>query len=93
MSLDITPTQAVLARIDERDHVASVASVRPILAPSSVAVVGAADAPGNIGRVVLASIIAGGFQGVVAPVNRAGGVVCSMQAARASLSSRSRRSS
>jgi len=82
VSLDITPTQAVLARIDERDHVASVASVRPILAPSSVAVVGAADAPGNIGRVVLANIIAGGFQGVVTPVNRAGGVVCSMQAAR-----------
>ena len=82
VSLDITPTEAVLARIDERDHVASVASLRPLLAPSSVAVVGAADAPGNIGRVVLENIIVGGFQGVVAPVNRAGGVVCSMQAAR-----------
>jgi acyl-CoA synthetase (NDP forming)/RimJ/RimL family protein N-acetyltransferase len=82
VSLDITPTEAVLARIDERDHVASVASLRPILAPSSIAVVGAADAPGNIGRVVLRNIIDGGFQGVVAPVNRAGGVVCSMPAAR-----------
>jgi GNAT superfamily N-acetyltransferase len=82
VSLDITPTEAVLERIDERDHFAAVASLRPILAPSSVAVVGAAATPGNLGRAVLANIIAGGFQGVVAPVNRAGGVVCSMRAAR-----------
>ena len=82
VSLDITPTEAVLERIDERDHFASIASLRPILAPSSVAVVGAADTPGNVGRAVLANIIGGGFEGVVTPVNRAGGVVCSMLAAR-----------
>jgi acyl-CoA synthetase (NDP forming)/GNAT superfamily N-acetyltransferase len=82
VSLDITPTEAVLERIDERDHFAAIASLRPVLAPSSVAVVGAADTPGNVGRAVLANIIAGGFEGVVRPVNRAGGVVCSMLAAR-----------
>ncbi len=81
VSLDITPTEAVLERIGERDHLAAVASLRPILAPSSVAVVGAAATPGNIGGAVLANIIGGGFAGVVTPVNRAGGVVCSMQAA------------
>src|SRR5450755_2017827 len=80
--LDITPTEAVLERIDERDHVAAVASLRPILAPSSVAVVGAVDTPGNVGRAVLANIIAGGFQGVVTPVNRAGSAVCLRRAAR-----------
>jgi hypothetical protein len=48
VSLDITPTAAVLERIDERDHVAAVASLRPVLAPSSVAVVGAAATPGNV---------------------------------------------
>ena len=79
--LDITPTEAVLERIDERDHVAAVASLRAIFAPSSVAVVGAAATPGNVGRAVLANIIAGGFEGVVIPVNRDGGVVCSMRAA------------
>ena len=51
-------------------------------APSSVAVVGAAATPGNVGRAVLASIIGGGFQGVVTLVNREGGVVCSLRAAR-----------
>ncbi len=81
VSLDITPTAAVLERIDERGHVAAVASLRPVLAPSSVAVVGAAATPGNVGRAVLANIIRGGFQGVAMPVNRAGGVVCSLRAA------------
>jgi acyl-CoA synthetase (NDP forming)/RimJ/RimL family protein N-acetyltransferase len=80
--LDITPTEAVLERIDERDHFAAVASLRPILAPSSVAVVGAAETPGNVGRAVLANIIAGGFQGAVTPVNGTGDAVCSRQAAR-----------
>ena len=82
VSLDITPTEAVRERIDERDHFAAVASLRPILAPASVAVAGAAAVPGNVGRAVLANIIGGGYQGVVMPVNQAGGVVCSMRAAR-----------
>jgi acetate---CoA ligase (ADP-forming) len=82
VSLNITPTEAVQERIDERDHFAAIASLQPILAPSSVAVVGAAATPGNVGRAVLANIIGGGFEGVVTPVNRAGGVVCSMRAAR-----------
>ncbi|HYN52457.1 MAG TPA: GNAT family N-acetyltransferase [Thermoleophilaceae bacterium] len=82
VSLDITPTEAVLERIGERDHFAAMASLRPVLAPSSVAVVGAAATPGNVGWAVLANMIAGGFEGVVTPVNRAGGVVCSMRAAR-----------
>jgi acetate---CoA ligase (ADP-forming) len=82
VSLDITPSESVRERIDERDHFAAVASLRPLLAPSSVAVVGAAEMPGNVGRAVLKNIVAGGFQGVVTPVNRAGGVVCSRRAAR-----------
>lgn len=82
VSLDITPTEAVRERIDERDHFAAVASLRPILAPASVAVAGAAAVPGNVGRAVLANIIGDGFEGVVTPVNHAGGVVCSMRAAR-----------
>ena len=82
VSLDITPTEAVRERIDERDRFAAIASMRPILAPSSIAVVGAAATPGNLGQAVLANIIAGGFEGAVTPVDRAGGVVCSMRAAR-----------
>ena len=82
VSLDITPTETTRERIGERDHVGAVAALQPILAPSSIAVVGAAAAPGNVGQAMLANIIAGGFQGVVSAVNREGGVVCSTQAAR-----------
>ena len=81
VSLDIKPTAEVLERIDERDHFAAVASLRPLLAPSSIAVVGAADAPGNVGRAVLSNIGSGEFEGTVTPVNRDGGIVCSNRAA------------
>ncbi len=82
VSLDIVPSEAVWERIDERDHLAAVASLRPLLAPTSIAVVGAAESPGNVGRAVLANITADGFQGVAIPVNRDGSVVCSRPAAR-----------
>ena len=83
VSLDITPTKAALERIDERDHFAAVASLRPILAPSSVAVMSAADAPGILGRAVLANIVGGGFRGRVTPVSHAGDMACSEPTARA----------
>ena len=40
VSLDIRPSDAVLERIDARDHAGAVASLRPILSPRSIAVVG-----------------------------------------------------
>jgi acetate---CoA ligase (ADP-forming) len=82
VSVDITPAEAVVKRIDERDHFATLASLRPVLAPSSVAVIGAADAPGNVGRAVLANITNGGFSGVVESVNPAGAVVAARRSVR-----------
>jgi hypothetical protein len=49
-SLDTTPTEAVLEEIGKRDHFAAIASLRPILAPSSVAVVARRGHPGQRGR-------------------------------------------
>ena len=82
MVLDIHPSDRLAERIARRDHVASVASLRPLLAPRSVAVVGASDDRASMGGRVLRSIVAGGFHGVVWPVNRSGGIVCSTRAAR-----------
>jgi acyl-CoA synthetase (NDP forming) len=65
VSVDITPAKAVVQRIDERDHFAALASLRPILAPSSVAVIGAADTPGNVGRALVENIRNDGFGGAV----------------------------
>jgi acetate---CoA ligase (ADP-forming) len=82
LSLDLTATDVVRERIDERDHAAAVASLRSLLTPSTIAVAGAASTPGNIGREVLLNITRGGFQGLAVPVNRSGGIVGSRQAVR-----------
>lgn len=81
LSLDIRPTERLSERIAERDHVATVASLQPMLNPRSVAVVGASDAPGSVGGAILAKIVEGGFGGVVHPVNPSRSVVRSMRAA------------
>ena len=52
-----------------RERSADVASMRPVLAPASVAVIGASRRPGSVGRAILRNIITGGFAGPVYPVN------------------------
>jgi len=52
-----------------RERSADVASMRPMLTPASVAVIGAGRRPGSVGRAILQNIITGGFTGAVYPVN------------------------
>ena len=52
-----------------RERSADVASMRPVLMPASVTVIGASRRPGWVGRAILQSIITGGFSGPVYPVN------------------------
>jgi len=52
-----------------RERAADVASMQPMLAPASVAVIGAGRRAGSVGRVILRNIISGGFPGPVYPVN------------------------
>ena len=52
-----------------RERSADVASMRPVLTPASVTVIGASRRPGSVGRVILQNIITGGFPGPVYPVN------------------------
>jgi len=46
-----------------------VASLRHVLTPASVAVVGASRRPGSVGRAILRNITTGGFSGPVYAVN------------------------
>ncbi len=80
--LAIRPTEQLADRIVRRGRVASVASLRPLLAPRSVAVVGASAKPGSVGGQIMRKIVNSGFKGVVWPVNRSGGLVCAMRAVR-----------
>ncbi|MEU8006051.1 GNAT family N-acetyltransferase [Catellatospora sp. NPDC049111] len=67
MSTD--PDTAAIAAVDERERAAERLSLRRLLAPASVAVVGAGRAPGGVGHEVLANIVRGGFTGRVYAVN------------------------
>ncbi len=52
-----------------RERSASVASLRPVFAPASVAVIGASRRQGTVGRSVLDNIKSGGYQGNLYAVN------------------------
>ena len=52
-----------------RERSADVASMRPMLIPASVAVIGASRRRGSVGRTILHNIVTGGFAGQVYPVN------------------------
>ena len=71
--------------VAERERSADVASLRHVLAPASVAVVGASLRPGSVGRAILRNIVTGGFSGPVYAVNPAAakldGVPCVPSAA------------
>ena len=71
-TMSIEPTGAYTARIDERDHVAVVASLAPFLDPASVAVYGASPRRGTIGGELFRNILAGGFDRPAYPINRSG---------------------
>lgn len=59
----------VVTAIGERERRATLASLRPLLEPTSIAVIGAGQRPGTVGHEVLRSLLAGGFTGDVHVVN------------------------
>jgi acyl-CoA synthetase (NDP forming)/GNAT superfamily N-acetyltransferase len=59
--------------VAERERSADVASLRHVLAPASVAVIGAGRRPGSAGRAILRNIVTGGFSGAIYAVNPGGG--------------------
>lgn len=67
--LSLQPSTASTAAADERERQATIASLRAILKPAAVAVVGASRRETNLGRRVLESLLASGFQGHIYPVN------------------------
>lgn len=68
-AIDLHPGQAATVAMAERERIADSASLRPLLDPRSIAVIGAGERPGSVGHQVLAEILAGGFTGTVYAVN------------------------
>ncbi|MFF8292883.1 GNAT family N-acetyltransferase [Streptomyces sp. NPDC016309] len=71
LHLDLEPTDRSLAVQRAREQRAEARSVQRLLAPGSVAVVGAGRAPGGVGRTVLRNLLEAGYTGRVYAVNRA----------------------
>ncbi len=65
----IDPTEALRTVRDAREAASEARSVGNLLAPGSVAVIGASPERTRVGGAVLANLLAGGFSGPVFPVN------------------------
>jgi acetyl coenzyme A synthetase (ADP forming)-like protein len=78
----IAQTERFRARVEERDHVAVTASLRPFFTPASVAVVGASRRRGSIGGELFRNVLEGDFAGAAYPVNRDASPVAGVRAYR-----------
>lgn len=69
LQLSLTPSAEGVHAAEDRDRAATAASLRPMLAPEAVAIIGASRDPSSIGRRVLDALRAAGFKGPIYPVN------------------------
>ena len=80
ISFPIVETAAFVESVERREQRAESRSIARLLRPRSVAVVGATDRPGSVGRAVMRNLLAAGFDGPVHPVNPAAPHVASVPA-------------
>ncbi len=66
----------------DRDRLAAAAAARTFLEPSSICIVGASRRPGRVGSAVLGNLLGSGFAGEIFAVNRAGGELGPVAAAK-----------
>ena len=69
ITIPLTQSQRITAKEEERERLSTLTSIRHILSPRSIAVIGASRQPGSIGQIILKAIVENGFTGVVYPVN------------------------
>ncbi|MGD9116180.1 MAG: bifunctional GNAT family N-acetyltransferase/acetate--CoA ligase family protein [Dehalococcoidia bacterium] len=79
ISFPIARTKRVARKEEERELISTMASLRSVLAPRSVAVIGASRNEGTLGKLVLQSLLKGRFSGVVYPVNPNTDVIMSIK--------------
>jgi acetyl coenzyme A synthetase (ADP forming)-like protein len=80
VELEIEPTERTRAAMEEREHRAESTSVARLLAPRSVAVVGAGRDPHGVGHQVLRNLLDGEFDGPVYPVHPTADHIASVRA-------------
>ncbi|MFC4466920.1 GNAT family N-acetyltransferase [Streptomyces xiangluensis] len=70
-TIELDQSDTYLTAVEERGRAADVVSLKPLLRPEVVAVVGAGRKPGSVGRAVLHQLHAGGYTGRLFAVNPA----------------------
>ncbi len=80
ISFPLAPSHDLDEHIDDRERGAVIASVRRILCPSSIAVIGASRTPGTIGYELVHNLVRGGFTGTIMPVNPRAGTIAGVEA-------------
>src|SRR5664279_3338951 len=68
LGFDIAPTERSRAVMTAREHRAEARSIARLLAPRSIAVIGASDEPTALGYIVLENLLRGRFSGPIYPV-------------------------
>ncbi len=65
VSFDIDPTERSLAVMESREHRAEARSLRVLLEPRSMVLIGVSRRPGTIGHALLGEVLASGFTGTI----------------------------
>jgi acetate---CoA ligase (ADP-forming) len=79
ITFPLTNTPEVVKKKDERSLEATYNSLRSIMKPRSVAVIGASNRKGSIGQLVFQSVMQNGFSGIVYPVTPSSKAVMSVR--------------
>jgi len=82
IALTLTPSAAGVVSAEARHRRATAASLRPMLEPEAVAIVGASRDPASLGRRILDALVAADFGGSIYPVNAGASEVAGRRAYR-----------
>ncbi len=80
VDMALRPDPLSIANADARMHIAASASLEPLFAARTVAVVGASRRAGTIGHELFSNLLKGGFTGTVYPVNPSAHSISSVRA-------------
>jgi acetyl coenzyme A synthetase (ADP forming)-like protein len=82
LRLSLSPSAEGVASAERRRQRATAASIRPLLAPQAIAVIGASRHPAKIGARIVRALQAGGYAGRIVPVNPGGNTIDGLPAVR-----------
>ncbi|MBP2051400.1 acyl-CoA synthetase (NDP forming)/GNAT superfamily N-acetyltransferase [Streptomyces griseochromogenes] len=81
-TVELTQDETYLSAVESRGRLAGTASLRPLLRPGTVAVIGAGRTPGSVGRAILRNIHGGGYTGRLYAVHPEADAIAGVHARR-----------